>query len=212
MLEAAELLGIDIDIHVANQNEQTPSPDNSEQPLEPEGLVMKEELVAGEDVKEEGVADDVIKEEDDGTFQCKICDYKTTRKGNKSNMHRHVKMVHSSNSLPVYKCPLPGCIFRTKQKTRMKYHNEGKHKGVRFNCGFCQYQTHYRENLLKHIEARHAAGEEAFAWQACDLCNFKGLDLADLKSHTKIKHERPINKQSIKKRGVLISNQSRIDI
>ena len=85
MLEAAELLGIDIDIHVANQDEQTP--ENSQQTLHPEGLAVKEELVADEaDAKEGGVKwMDVVKEGEDGTFQCKSCDYKTTRKSNKGN-------------------------------------------------------------------------------------------------------------------------------
>ena len=190
MLEAAELLGIDIDIHVGNQNEQTQSPPEI-QSLESEGPVVKEELIADEDV-----TDDVIKEEEDGTFQCKKCDYKTTRKSNKGNMRRHIKVVHSLNS-PIYKCPLPGCVFRTKQKSRMKSHNEGKHLGVRFDCVFCQYQTPYRENLGKHVEANHG-GENAFAWP-CDLCNFKGLNVAELKKHTKIKHERRIHKQSMLK-------------
>ena len=189
MLEAAELLGIDIDIHVGDQNEQTSPSENSHQSLEPEGLVLKEELVADEEV-----TDDAIKEEEDGTFQCKKCDYKTTRKGNKGNMNKHIKMVHSSNN-PIFKCPLPGCIYRTKEKRRMKSHNEGKHLGVRFDCGFCQYQTPYRENLGKHVEANHG-GKKALAWP-CDLCNFKGLNVAELKSHTKIKHERRIHKQSM---------------
>ena len=195
MLEAAELLGIDIDIHVENQKEQTQSPpENTHQNLDPEGPFVKEESVADEGVKEEEVPDDLIKEEEDGTFQCKVCDYKTTRKGNKGNMNKHIKMVHSSNN-PIYKCPLPECTYRTKEKRRMKSHNEGKHLGVRFDCVFCQYQTPYRENLGKHVEANHG-GEKAFAWP-CDLCNFKGLNVAELKSHTKIKHERRIHKQSM---------------
>ena len=191
MLEAAEVLGIDIDIHVSNQNEQTPTLEKS---FDPEGLAMKEELFADVDLKEEGSADDVIEEDKDGTFQCKICDYKTTSKGNKSNMTRHIKMKHSSNT-PVYKCLSPGCIFRTKQKSRLKAHNDGKHKGVRFDCNFCEYQTPLRENLGKHLQARHA-GENAFAFP-CDLCNFKGFEAADLKNHTVVKHRVHNQKQSM---------------
>ena len=195
MLEAAELLGIDIDIHVANQDEQTTSAtENNLQTLEPEDFVVKEELVADEkDVKEDIVADDGIKEGEDGTFQCKRCDYKTTRKSNKGNMTRHVKTVHSSN-ISVFKCPQPRCIFRTQTKGRMRAHKEGKHNGVRFDCDFCEYQTPYRENLGKHVEARHADEPSAFAWP-CDLCNFKGLDEAELRNHSKIKHNRHIQRQ-----------------
>ena len=195
MLEAAELLGIDIDIHVASQDEQTQYTENSQQTLDPEGLAVKEELVADEDAKEDGVKwMDVVTEGEDGTFQCKSCDYKTTRKSNKGNMRRHIKTVHLSNS-PLFKCPLPGCTFKTQTKGRMRAHNEGKHNGVRFDCGFCEYQTPYRENLGKHVEARHA-DEPAFAWP-CGLCNFKGLNAAELKRHNKIKHERRIYKQSM---------------
>ena len=197
VLEAAELLGIDIDIHVGNQNEETPEDNN--QTLEPEDLVMKEELAADEDVKEDGVADDdtddAIEEEEDGTFQCKRCDYKTTRKSNKGNLRRHIRMVHSSNS-PIYKCSVPGCTYITKGKSRMRAHTEGKHNGVRFDCGFCEYQTPYRENLGKHVDARHADEKTAFAWP-CDLCNFKGLFESELKTHNKIKHERRLYKQSM---------------
>ena len=193
MLEAAELLGIDIDIHVANQNEEMPqNAEDSQHAREPEGLEVKEELATGgEDVKEDEVADEDLKEGEDGTIQCKRCDYKT-RKSSKGNMIRHIKMVHSSNS-PSYNCLLPGCTFRTKNKGRLRAHNEGKHNGVRFNCGFCEYQTPYRENLGKHVDARHA-DEPAFKWP-CDLCNFKGLNASELKSHKKIKHERHSYKQ-----------------
>ena len=86
---------------------------------------------------------------EDGTFQCKSCDYKTTRKG---NMRNH-KRVHSSNSL--FKCPSEGCMFKTKRKGHMQTHDEAKHKGLRFDCNLCDYQTAYRKDLGKHIEKKN---------------------------------------------------------
>ena len=182
MLEAAELLGIDIDIHVANPNEQTPPLQNS----------PKSESL----VKEEGVAGDVklpvAEEDDDGTLQCKSCDHTASRK---SNLNKHIKMIHSTNS-PLYKCPSLGCIFKTKEKSHMKSHNEAKHKGVRFDCSFCPYQTPYKKSLRRHIETKHTIGTTLFVLP-CDLCNFKGLDEAELRNHSKIKHNRHIQRQQM---------------
>ena len=144
MLEAAELLGIDIDIHVENPNEQKPPQENSHQGLKLENLVNKEDLVV--DVKPAET-----EEAQDGTLQCKSCDHTASRK---SNLNKHIKMIHSSNN-PLYKCPSIGCIFKNKDKYHMKSHIEAKHKGVRFDCSFCQYQTPYKKSLRKHIEARH---------------------------------------------------------
>ena len=150
VLEAAELLGIDIDIHVSN--EQTTPLQSSQQSPKSENLV-KEEVLAG-DVK---LA--VTKEEHDGTLQCKICDHTASRK---SNLNQHTKMIHSTNS-PLYKCPSLGCIFKTKEKYYMRSHNEAKHKGVRFDCSLCQYQTPYKKSLRRHIERKHTSGTTPFA-------------------------------------------------
>ena len=199
MLEAAELLGIDIDIHVENRNQQTVPLGNSHQILNSDNLVnQNQETPPLENkhhshksenlVTEEGLAVDVkpamTEEENDGTLQCNRCDHTASRK---SNLNKHIKVVHSSDN-PLYKCPSLGCLFKTKDKSHMKSHNEAKHMGVRFDCSFCQYQTPYKKSLRRHIETRHTIGEATpFAWP-CDLCQFKGLDELELRSHTKVKH------------------------
>ena len=185
MLEAAELLGLDIDIHVANPNEQIPPLQNSQQSPKPENLVKKEGLAG--DVKLT-----VTEEEDDGTLQCKSCDHKASRKG---NLNKHILMIHSTNS-PLYKCPSLGCLFKTKEKSHMKSHNEAKHKGVRFDCSLCPYQTPYKKSLRRHIETKHTSETTPLAWP-CDLCHFKALDEAELRNHNKIKHNRHIQRQSM---------------
>ena len=180
VLEAAELLGIDIDIHVADETEETsPPPVESEENF---GSFLKEDTVA-EDSKL-GAKLEVIEMEEDGEFQCKSCDYTTTRKG---NMRNHNK-VHSSNS-PLYKCPSGWCMFKTKRKSHMQTHDEAKHKGLRFDCNLCDYQTAYRKDLGRHIEGKHKSGTSAFAWP-CEICNFKGFDISELKIHINIRHNK----------------------
>ena len=177
VLEAAELLGIDIDIHVVDKAEQTPPPVESEASL---GSFLKPD----EDSKLDVNLDETMEMEADGTFECKTCDYTTTRKG---NMRNHNK-VHSSNS-PLYKCPSGGCMFKTKRKSHMQTHDEAKHKGLRFDCNLCDYQTAYRKDLGRHIEGKHKSGTSAFAWP-CEICNFKGFDISELKIHINIRHNK----------------------
>ena len=181
VLEAAELLGIEIDIHVEDiTEERAPLPIESEESVR---SFREGEATAAEnsnlDVKLE-----VIEMEEDGTFQCKTCDYTTTLKG---NMRKH-KRVHSSNN-PLYKCPSSGCMFKTKRKSHMQTHDEAKHKGLRFDCNLCDYQTAYRKDLGRHIEGKHKSGTSPFAWP-CDVCHFKGLDISELKIHSKIRHKK----------------------
>ena len=174
VLEAAELLGIDIDIHVVDKAEQTP-PVESEASL---GSFLKPD----EDSKLDVNLGETMEMEADGTFECKTCDYTTTRKG---NMRNH-KQVHSSNE-PFYKCPSDGCSFKTKAKSHMRIHTGAKHKGLRIDCSFCDYQTAYRKDLGKHIEKKHTSGTSPFA-APCNICNFKGLDVDELKIHINNRH------------------------
>ena len=85
---------------------------------------------------------------EDGTFEWKTCAYMTTRKRNMINHNR----VHSPS---IYKCQSEGCAFKTKAKRRMRIHEEAKHKGVRIDSNFCDYQTAYRKDLGKHIEKKN---------------------------------------------------------
>ena len=175
VLEAAELLGIDIDIHVVDKTEQTPPPDESE-------AVLGSFLKPDEDSKLDVNLGETMEMEADGTFECKTCDYTTTRKG---NMRNH-KQIHSSNE-PFYKCPSDGCSFKTKAKSHMRIHTGAKHKGLRIDCSFCDYQTAYRKDLGKHIEKKHTSGTSPFA-APCNICNFKGLDVDELKIHINNRH------------------------
>ena len=184
VLEVAEILGIDIDIHVENQSrklkidvanlfEETPSLENVDQNMserEQEGKIVAD-----------GTKPSVEVGGKDGTIKCNLC---TSTFSSTANLRRHIGMNHSAN-VSLFRCASPGCSFSTKQKARLKGHKATKHNGVRFNCADCQFQTAWREALGKHIEAKH--NKVGFPWP-CDLCTFKGLDEAELKSHTKIKH------------------------
>ena len=179
VLEAAELLGIDIDIHVVEESEKT-TPPNIEIEASSESF-LREQAAASADSKLH-VNLEMIKMEEDRTFQCKTCDYTTT---SKENMRNHSK-IHSSSS-PFYKCPSGGCVFKTKVKSHMRIHDEAKHKGLRFDCNSCDYQTAYRKDLRKHMERKHDSETSPFAWP-CDICTFKGLDVNELNIHTKKRH------------------------
>ena len=190
MLEVAELLGIDIDIHVEDQSnklkenvadlfEETPLPENADQNIELKG-VQRRKIVADEDKSTLEVG------EEEGTIQCNLC---SNIFSTKPNLRRHKRMNHSVN-VSLFKCTIPGCSFSTKQKSRLKEHKATKHDGVRFNCANCQFQTSWREALGKHIESKH--DKIGFPWP-CDLCTFKGLNEGELGSHTKIKHNNILN-------------------
>ena len=78
-------------------------------------------------------------------------------------------------------------MFKTNFKSHMRIHDEAKHKGLRFDCNLCDYQTAYRKDLGKHMKCKHEGGTSPFAWP-CDKCSFKGLDVKDLKIHMNKKH------------------------
>ena len=177
VLEAAELLGIDIDLHVADETEQSPLIGSEESRVS----FSTEENSVVEDFKTDAKLE-VMQMEEDGIFQCKACEYRTTRKGNMTNHTR----VHSSNSY-LYKCPKNGCVFKAKSKSHMHSHNDAKHKGVRFDCNLCDYQTAYRKDLGRHVQGKHKGGTP-FAWP-CDKCNFKGMNIRELKFHIKTRHK-----------------------
>ena len=91
--------------------------------------------------------EEALEMKEDKTFECKTCAYTTTRKRNMINHNR----VHSPS---IYKCQSEGCAFKTKAKSHMQIHEEVKHKGVRIDCNFCDYQMAYRKDLGKHIEKK----------------------------------------------------------
>ena len=171
VLEAAELLGIDIDIHV-EANTGPPAIENE-----------SVQVIFTEDHKKE-VKYELTEAIEDDSFLCKLCDYSTTTK---TNLGEHKKTHLPENSM--YKCRIDGCIFKAKTKNHMKTHNEAKHKGMRYNCHLCDYQTAYRKDLGRHLEGKHKSGASPFAWP-CNICHFRGMDTTELQIHVNKRHKK----------------------
>ena len=173
VLEAAELLGIDIDIHVeANTGPAPPAIENEsvqDTSSDDHKIELKYELT-------EAIEGD--------SFLCKLCDYTTT---SETNLREHKKTHLPENSM--YKCRIDGCTFKAKTKNHMKTHNEAKHKGMRYNCQLCDYQTAYRKDLGRHLEGKHKSGASPFAWP-CNICHFRGMDTTELQIHVNKRHKK----------------------
>ena len=166
VLEAAELLGIDIDIHVVD-------PNNANEVLDPR-LDHNEELPSIGSGLQSAPPNLPVKEE---------------------MLSEDLKpgMIKDPSTKPLYKCPSAGCDFKTKEKGYMRKHNETKHQGVRFDCNLCDYQTPFKKSLGKHIVTKHPS-VSPFPWP-CDVtseCNFKGLDMNELTLHKKRKHNKDL--------------------
>jgi hypothetical protein len=174
VLEAAELLGIEVDLVVNRSRdcdtslEETLEPLETLETLEPletlETIKTLEPLV--EETQKEVVVDpkEEILQGANGKFACDSCEHETTKK---SNMRTHLIMVHSENA-PQLQCEV--CQYRTKSRWHLKSHIIAKHSGVRFDCDFCRFQTAYKKALLGHIATKHNNGETPFL---CNFCDFQ---------------------------------------
>ena len=175
VLEVAELLGMDIDIHVDSNAEVEENSHETEEATAKMEAVAKMEVVLKEEPNE-SLSELFITRESDGQFMCNSCDFSTAKK---VEMRNHKKMLHENS---IFSCS--GCDYKTKVKSHLKSHYEAKHAGVRFDCKFCDHQTAYKKALTRHIILRHSNGKTL----SCTLCSFTSFDKKDLGRHIRTTH------------------------
>merc|ERR1719319_352586 len=76
------------------------------------------------------------------TYNCELCDYKATQKG---NLKRHVQSVHdvvkSVHKGAEHNCEL--CDYKATQKSDLKRHN----------CELCDYKATQKSDLKRHVQS-----------------------------------------------------------
>ena len=76
------------------------------------------------------------------------------------------------------------CDYQSAKPSNLNRHIQSRHEGVRYPCNQCYYKTADKGNLNKHIQARHDGGK-----YACEECDYKAAQKRDFKAHIESKHE-----------------------
>jgi uncharacterized C2H2 Zn-finger protein len=104
-------------------------------------------------------------------FNCEICDYFTSRKG---DLVRHINMKHKK--LKRYGCDL--CDFLSFHYYEFLEHSKTVHllnKNI-FKCDNCDMAYSLKKNLVRHINMKHKNLKRF----GCDLCDFTSFHYYEL--------------------------------
>lgn len=97
-----------------------------------------------------------VKMDSNKKFKCSQCHHKTS---NKYSLGLHIVYKHTPEEfINWHKCHL--CIFKSKYHHGLKHHLQTAHPGKRkpsFRCEQCDYMTHYKVSLIKHIKRKHSS-------------------------------------------------------
>lgn len=148
-------------------------------------------------------------------FVCETCDFKSKTK---NGLKWHVEGVHEKKR---YRCKFDECSisyalkvkitkhmkedhnedlsctlcdYKTTNKTILKDHIDGFHKGLNFSCNLCKFTSTSKAKLSYHQGKFHSA-----KLQACHLCDYKSFNAGHMKVHIRRMHEQE-SKMSIFKR------------
>ncbi len=127
------------------------------------------------------------------SFQCELCEYKTSKK---SNLKRHKEQLHEVGDKM---CEF--CQFVTKRTDNLKRHIESKHKVDRRKptvkesktvtkgstilcCDQCDYKTPKKDHLKRHTSSKHSN-----IHFPCRQCNFTTNRQDNLKRHCLLVHK-----------------------
>ena len=124
-------------------------------------------------------------------FQCKVCDYKTSRN---FDLKKHTDSVHEG--IKPFKCNI--CEYECARNDRLKKHIDSVHEGIKpFKCKICDYRTAEKRKLMGHIESVH----ERIKPFKCHICQYKSALKSHLKTHITFVHEKKKNENNISKSG-----------
>ena len=128
-------------------------------------------------VKSESLIEDGENNQSSTENQCPYC---LKSIADKSNMKRHIKLVHEFVKYP---CDL--CDFKTKSSKTLKYHKGMKHDDSQAlgdlvipTCSICDKMFSDKSNMLKHIRSAH----ESLTYP-CNFCTFNTRSSKKIKLH-----------------------------
>ena len=130
-------------------------------------------------------------------LHCDQCQYKTSLR---NNLNKHIKGVHQKvKDVKDIKCL--HCNYTTAYKQDMRKHAILKHGETEkartlttFTCDQCEFETHLKNKLTKHIMTVHQAMSD---WKCSKSnCNYVTAYPNKLKLHMKTKHSEEHQKKS----------------
>ena len=83
-------------------------------------------------------------------FKCDQCNYSTDYA---ANVRLHIQVVHEKNK--PFKCKELGCKFETGTKQNLQVHENSVHRGIRFSCHVCGYESPSASYIKIHKELKH---------------------------------------------------------
>ena len=112
-------------------------------------------------------------------FKCEQCDYVSQRS---SNLKRHIRTVHTTQTKRPYKCDICGiCSFKEKHHLTDHKASHGLTE-LEHACSDCDYRTHLKQNLTRHKLSHMPKAQQ------CTQCDKKFRTKTDLKQHVATMH------------------------
>ena len=113
-----------------------------------------------------------------------ICEYCSKSFGKPGDLNRHIKAIHEG--IMDYKCEKCGKEFS--QSRYLTQHinvaHESPEKTIRCGIDNCDYATHNKSNLNKHVISIHEKPKEL----CCETCGKQCGSMSDLRRHVKAVH------------------------
>ena len=122
-------------------------------------------------------------------FRCEDCDYETSMK---SSYAKHLNSAHAGDTAKKLRiCQKCGKAFKSRVGLKLHLQTHQEEGSVLHQCGFCEFRTPQKVNLIKHLAVKHKKdehGQELKMNKACPLCPFKCVADHTLKAHMLRKH------------------------
>ena len=111
---------------------------------------------------------------------------KTEKYGNENmpvaQFIRSMRLENENRKSSEYSCN--HCDYKTKEKVRLKIHNETVHEKTGYSCNQCEYKTNEKGRLKIHKESVHEKID-----YSCNQCDYMSKEEDHLKSHINSIHE-----------------------
>ena len=115
---------------------------------------------------------------------------KKTRKENKykkpmySSTKTNDVIIKKRNKHKGMKYECGQCEYKSGYSNELKIHKEAKHLGIKYSCNHCDYITSLNKSLKRHIEYKHSDVR-----LSCTQCDYSTKFQSTLKTHIESKHE-----------------------
>eukprot|EP00698_Gefionella_okellyi_P010705 TRINITY_DN278_c0_g1_i1.p1 TRINITY_DN278_c0_g1~~TRINITY_DN278_c0_g1_i1.p1 ORF type:complete len:203 (-),score=18.32 TRINITY_DN278_c0_g1_i1:64-672(-) len=120
------------------------------------------------------------------TDEILLCDVCSLQFYHRLHLEQHIRQSHDVQSLPrTFHCRFEGC---TSAFALLSYQQQHEHRvhGEGIECPECGKFLQHRQNLTRHLQAKHNHDNQKFACQQCERVYNTGVDL---RRHVQRKHE-----------------------